>query len=798
MKLKKLMLTSLAVLLAGCGSKVSTYVIEDSAPYGLAGLTGKKTYTGLISTAINQWNYLGSQEAADAQHYANFVDGLVLHNEFGVIEKNLAEKVVKDENDKNFTFTIKPGVKWVTNKGKQYTANGKAQTVQASDWVTTAKYICTYSNESPLLNFYIIFVKGAAEYYYWTLMKAQTKTNRTYKDIVDNKNYAKGATEIMKLIQRDYPAVYEQSGYDVNPLTATDIPNIDSFSRIGVKADDSKRELKYELFTEAFYFPTVLTYSAFLPTNAAFLEAVGEKSFGSDSDKILYCGPYTNTKYNDKEIEYSANPAYHNPEIVHLDKVVYKVIPSTEKNPYLYMRQQYEKGNIDGFSLNPKDEEGWRRYILGKDGQGNRENPADGSVNSRFLDTIGSMYGSNINMMRATNNEGNIKTYASEGSVEAIKNTENAFKLFDVRYAVLNALDYNVFNHRYSNGEDDEDLMNQYMVSTYTPLNFVKDDNGNDYVSTHVYEKYADAHPETCPNGAGDAENPEEGTAAYVLKPGQYGSRTLSDAQVSELAVKAVRAVNAYNAGHAEKITLPIQIEYWSQWEDEDEQIYDTETIRSLNRRLNSDAAKAEAGTSGDVFKFIPTDLVTSSNYQQVSGSGSSNGAQFDYSPVLWGWGADYGDPLTYMATYQKHGDWRDIFKFIDNDYVPNFKFVDGELVEEDLLAEYTAKVNDAMKITTDTTERYSKFAECEVMLLDELAIYVPQVNYGQGWSINVSKSAGYAMPSSNYGLAGDRMTGLWVLVEALSGEQRAAMRAAYQEAKEEFVSTHNAIDIYD
>ncbi len=349
------MLSSLAVLLAGCvGGGSTTYIIEDEAPYGLAGMKGKKTYTGLIGTPITQWNYMGSQEAADSQHFANFVDGLILHNEYGVLERNLAEKVT-NQDDKVFTFKIRDKVPWVKVDGTQYKANGKDQYVSASDWVTTAKYICTFSNESPLLNFYMIFVKGAAEYYYWTYIQANSRTNKTYSDIIKNKNYTKAAEVLMQLIQRDYPTVFETAGYNETPITAEDIENIDNFSRVGVTANDATRELKYELFAPAFYFPTVLSYSAFLPTNAAFLASVGEKAFGTDNDKILYCGPFINSAKDDNTVVYTRNKSYWNPKVVHVDKITYNVIPATETNSYMYMRDQYEAGNIDGFSLNPKD-----------------------------------------------------------------------------------------------------------------------------------------------------------------------------------------------------------------------------------------------------------------------------------------------------------------------------------------------------------------------------------------------------------------------------------------------------------
>jgi hypothetical protein len=154
------------------------------------------------------------------------------------------------------------------------------------------------------------------------------------------------------------------------------------------------------------------------------------------------------------------------------------------------------------------------------------------------------------------------------------------------------------------------------------------------------------------------------------------------------------------------------------------------------------------------------------------------------------------------MNTYRKgNGDWADICPFIgQEDHVPNFKVENGELVESDLLAEYTELVDAGAAETDDLNARFDYFAQAEYLLIEELSFYKPQVNNGQGWSVSVSCAAGYYMPSASFGLANDRLTGMYVLTRAdmLDGEARNEARIAFEEAKAAYAAEHGSINIYD
>ncbi|MGM9874075.1 MAG: hypothetical protein ACI31G_04080 [Bacilli bacterium] len=806
-KSKSLFVLSLVALLASCSKGTSTYTIPATAKYGMAGKTARTIYRAALATSVGNLNYLNTQEAAQARHFANFIDGLLIHDEFGVLQKNLAERVTHNENFTSFEFTVKTGVPWVTYTGEQYSAtvNGQKtpQYVSAEDWLTTAKAILDASNASTLAYLVKSFVKGAEEYYQYSVIKYKAAQGISEYIKIES-NPTKFAERINLLISQENPTIYKLGKYDVNPVTADDIESIANGSRLGIKVDGVTStgggKVTYELYSSSSWFPTLFTYSSYLPTNSYFLAETKFSQFGSNKDKLLYNGPYLLDTVDEYNVVYKKNPKYFNPSIVCVDEVRYQVLSASIDSDYL--RKEFEADRLDGFGLSSSDMTGWRKYIIGNDEEnpGTMYDPADPRVNARLLDTIGSMYGSNVVLARDKTNT--TTSYSTKGSINSVINTARALQIKEVREAVLHAIDYDVYNTRYcgtnTDPESDEGqlLMNQYMVHTYTPKGFVIDDNGDDYVTHHLYKEYAKQLG--IDDGIAQLEAGEslEGTAAGLLEPAQYATKQLTADEVWELSLKAQAAIEKYNETASAKITYPINIEYFSLWFDEESQIYDKEAIKSMNLRLNNTTTTLE---TYPIFNVIPTDKINSSNYETVSRNGC-----WDYAPVQWGWGADYGDPLSYMNTYVKGGDWGDVFPYINLDYVDNY-YVDsnGQLVHEDLLERYTAKVAEAAAETLDTNTRFDLFAEAEYMLLNELQIYMPQVNYGQGWSVTLSRAAGYETPTASYGLSNDRLTGLYVLNEVLTRDERNTIRNNQAEAKEEYLAElraagKGAMNIYD
>ena len=746
----------------------------------------KRTYNSLASTDITDGlNYLTLSSGDSATHFANFVDPLVLHNEFGSLEKCLATSFRQDDNYSIFTIKIREGVKWLRYDGSHYEAmvGGELvpQYVSANDFVTTAKTVLTQSNGSNTYYMYTKFIEGSAAYYHLSFIDYQIAQG-TKKYVNLAKNPQKLCDELNKLILAD-------TGFE-GDVTPDQLESIRSFEGVGVKVVEEPGEfgggtIEYRLANPAFYFPTVLNYSCYLPVNEHFLKEVKIGQFGTQLDKLLYCGPFRLTQWTSTNIVYTKNSEYWNADDVHVDTVNLAVYPSAIAGVD-YARKEFEAGRIDGFSLSTEDEEGWIKYIEGPDRTGTYLEPYSEFVNAREYDSIDYVYGLNINLERTQDSDGKA-TKASEfgGNATDIANAEKAFRLSAVRKLIIESFDLPSYCDSFGLSEDIEQ---QYMMNTYVPRGFVQDDNGNDYVTTHYYDVYKEHHPEL---------TSEE--VATKLKQGQYSNIFMfADAQNDSLkplrdaALAEIQAWNEANPDNA--ITLPIQMEYFSVWGQEETKLYDTVLILEWNKRLNGqyDAAGFTKATA-PYFYVIPTSDLTATNYEAAS-----NGGNFDLSST-WGWGPDYGDPMSYLNTFAKNGDWGSIFNFVTLEKVPSYSLVNDELVETDLLASYTEKVLEANSVYDNLNERYHLFAEAEYQLINELYIYRPLTMRGQGWNVSISRAAGYHSPSGSYGLSSNRLQGLYVIDgEGITRQERLDAVAAYNALKAAYLEAHGSINVYD
>ncbi|MFA5762452.1 MAG: hypothetical protein WC931_02575, partial [Bacilli bacterium] len=145
-----------------------------TGPY-LTGKEAKDTYNAYLGSTMATLNSAKSQSATDVRHIANFVDGLVMNNEYGILERQLASEASHDVNFQNFYFTIKEGIPWYTFDGQEYVAPNnegidEVQYVKADDFVNATQIILNYGNGSEIAYMVTLFVDGAWEYYCYTEM----------------------------------------------------------------------------------------------------------------------------------------------------------------------------------------------------------------------------------------------------------------------------------------------------------------------------------------------------------------------------------------------------------------------------------------------------------------------------------------------------------------------------------------------------------------------------------------------------------------------------------------------------
>ncbi|MCD8209470.1 MAG: hypothetical protein LUC31_01475 [Coprobacillus sp.] len=845
MKSRKLSLVAILALvgcLTACGGS-KAYEAPSDAKY-VAGLNVKNTYHAYLSMAVDTLNYIYTASESNWNHIFNFVDPLLTTDEFGTEILDLATSASHNDDYTEFTFEIKQDVPWVTYKGKQWKAkNGELQYVSAQDWVTTAHEILTYGNRSSTYYLLTMFVEGAAEYYAYTYISYRIATGNNYEEATDTATL--GGVPFQGITTSDEVLV-DAINFCVEYLiegrpgeaTMANIDQVKSGDIVGVKATPATTgngggTLTYTIRESADYFPSILVYAPGLPTNAAFIESLGgadNETFGTDKDTILYCGPYLLKKSDTNGCTYEANPLYKGADVdkVHLDKVVYTVIPSSTGDDYY--RVQFEQGNCDSATLRSQDSAGWETYIEGPDGTGTIEDPYDPSVYSYYRESIGTLIDACVNMDRV--DQDCMETYVSYLTEDDIVNTSQALSLVEVRQAILDSLDVDTFMMSRSSIPE---LREQYAKHAYTPSGLASA-NGKDY--SEFYNEAVRSH--LLANSDIEESVTQEEVDAQLAN-GTWGDTSFANEKIAlnhtpeyvatsaEAAKKAIAAYNAEldkdsgdgglikgtdvlnpswadeeeNTIYRSEITTPVKVEYASMYFDETTQAYDAATILEMNMTLNGlteEAAKAYDPATGSFGNGVSATDPWIWICQMDTGISDTNdwynnvcySCCYDCG-VLWGWGADYADPKTYLNTYAAGGDWADIYFWLGED-VTSFKSnnngdgleylnnVDTSTVSgytyvpanpTGTMAKYTQLYIDANTEITDKTKRFELYAEAEYNLVNEVAIMKPIYNDGNGWSITLNKTVSYEMPQASYGATDDRLVGLWVLDEIPTNAQR-------------------------
>ena len=801
-----------SILLAGCGKK-SEDTITVTGDY-LTGKTAKKVYNAYLGSAPTTLDATKSQSAENVTHLANFTDCLVMNDQYGILRKALATKVTKSSDNRVYTFELRTDVPWVTNEGKIYQYKNVDQYVKANDFVNTAKLILDFENNSEIYYMYTLFISNAWEYYCYTMMNSYIKNSSKIGGV--DYSTLKGdedaqAVQLAKLIK-------EYSGFDPEQeITSTDIKDIRDFKRVGVKAEGDNK-IVYTLKERADFFPTVLTYTPFTPINENFYKA-NKATYGTTNPtKILYCGPYILKELTATSMKYEANPYWNDlgqaHRKVHIDKVNYSIVSASVGYPE--MREAFEKGEVDGFSLNKKDTVGWEQYITGPQNTGTVQNPYSAIVNSRELDDVSYTYHFVLNQNRSTEKASYENSTIYDGMTDdqikaEIENTNKALKIRELRKLVLDGIDLANFNERHNAPENRD----QYQMNTFTPRGYVFDEFNKDYVDNY-YETYA-RNKGLVASGATESEAVAKGKE-FVGPQQINGTNVVSGSDYAWLNLEttrnnAMKAVDAYNntiaTTDAEKIKLPVIIEYNSVAAlDADSAQYENQTYVLWNERANGctiSSAKAKDGKiplcpngadgkpAYPYFQMKATSISSSTKFTNVT----NNGYYTLYTG--WGWVGDYADPLTYLHCYVTNGE---MSKMSGNKAeFDNYRYdAETDTISKDaehMFAHYNEAVEAASNINESNSLRFKAFAACEYELLNDIYIIKPSYMSTQGYAVSVSRAAGYENPSAHYGLADNMLSGLWCLVDVPTGEERASARALQATKKEEALAAvgHNTIN---
>ena len=388
--------------LAGCEGGETTAPAGESGgtdPYTGAAYAADTEYKYLYSSEITTLNYLVTSVTNNQHSLANFIDTLIEYDHLGNIVPCLAESWEVSDDGLVWTFHLRKDAKWYTCEGEEYAP------VTANDFVYAARLVCNVEFDSDMPDMLTSYLVNAGELY--------------------NKQ-------------------------------------IDDFTQLGVVAVDDYT-LEYHLKNPCAYFLSLLTYGCYLPVNGEFYESCavenpeptindkGEEElvtneFGTDYDKILYCGGYICQSWlPQEEYVWVKNEKYWDAEHVYITKVSGKYNAQADTiAPEMFLR-----GEVDSCSVPANILDDW---MAGENAKYVHASKLTGTVKYMLL---------NFNP--------HFEDEAAGAAYKAAVNNKN------FRLSILYGLDkvYCVSPH---NHDDPESLV----VNTMVPANFVSVD-GKDY-----------------------------------------------------------------------------------------------------------------------------------------------------------------------------------------------------------------------------------------------------------------------------------------------------------------------------
>ena len=272
----------------------------------------RSVFRRLYGSEVETLNYLYTSNTNDYEMCANMVDCLVEYDQYGVMQPALAESWEHNDDYTEWTFHIRPGVKWVDAEGNE------VADVTANDWVSSARWVNDAANNSSNQYMYNGIVKNAEAYFNYTayLLESENGTRTT-----------------------------DDEGDPIEPVAEV------SFDDVGVKAVDDNT-LVYTMETPCTYFPTVLSYTTYMPVYGPFLEEMGD-SFGVDNYSVLYNGAYIMTSFEPQNQRIlTKNETYWDKDNVFTDEIHYLYNTSaTQLGPESFIRGEVDWAQIDASIL---------------------------------------------------------------------------------------------------------------------------------------------------------------------------------------------------------------------------------------------------------------------------------------------------------------------------------------------------------------------------------------------------------------------------------------------------------------
>ncbi len=514
-------------------------------------------------------------------------------------------------------------------------------------------------------------------------------------------------------------------------------------SEVGIKAVDDYT-IEYTLIEPTPYFLTCLTYSVYYPVNRQWLNDKGS-AFGETPNDILVNGAFLLKEHvKSSKSVFVKNTKYYDVEHVYVDEVNLSFIGANASIDTA--RKLYENGDIDSFNVQSSDEVGYKKYVTGEDGSGTTNNPYDPTC-SAFSSTDQFCFVGYFNYNRTSTPQYDSK--AHKKSAQEITDTHAAILNKNFRKGFLYGLNVMEYLKFYNQGDPV-----QRLNRTYTVKGLAQDSDGKDYVD-YVEDVY----------------NKNQNTTGVDLIGTEISESGNSEDPVYSAAKSKQYFQTAKNELAAQGITA--------------EHIY-IDVIGSMDASEYGYMEKMYKAIETNSDGWIVMNISTPASTDQKTQWGQED-YNYDFSMEM-GWGADYGDPKSFLhtvvgLTFNEDGTLAD-----QGDNLSYYGFT-GDASEKELsdslFKEYTDLYNKALqyKTTADYSKRLAAFAEAEYNLIYESALVIPWYTRSGIYNV-VGKVVPHQAGTANYGNNSDKFTNIVVSDKVLTRAQRDAINAEYEKNK--------------
>ena len=508
------------------------------------------------------------------------------------------------------------------------------------------------------------------------------------------------------------------------------------FSQVGVQAVDNNT-LKFTLETSTPYFHTMTTYGVLFPINKEFLESKGTGcklgapdpgncDFGTaEGNSILYNGAYLLSNNTVKSVvEYTANPTYWDKKNVFIPKV--KLTYYDGMDPDSLFRS-FDKNELSAAPVYTDNE---ATYKIAKDKYGK-------AIYIGRLTTT--TYYMSFNYDRkGFNNETGADQLPSKKTDKQKADTKIAILNENFRTALFRGIDRAALNAQTVGQE----LKANALRNTYTSPEFVSTSDGKSYAAlllTHLTKISAELFPATF--NLADSQDP------YFNLPLAKAQMALAKTALEKAGVTFPVVIDILGNG-ASVNNMKTRMAFKTMLETA------FPGLVQVNIQVAADAKQYQKG-------FYTNKTAAGTNYDMNIGSG---------------WGPDYGDPKTYVATLSP----------INGDLLKGLGFEPGATtnVEAKTKAGFFEfeKLNVAASAEIkDMNKRYDLYATAEAYLIGH-ALILPNVS--QGGIFQVSRVKPYTTAWADYGISEYRYKFMQVTDHVITLEERAVAKTDWEKAR--------------